>query len=64
MQILLNGERRDVIASTLADVLAECGFDGRFATAVNEVFVPASARSEHVLSDGDRVEVLGAMQGG
>ena len=46
------------------DVLQECGFDGRYATAVNEVFVPASQRAAKNLQDGDRVEVLGAMQGG
>ncbi len=64
MQITLNGDRRDVAATTLADALAECGFSGHFATAVNEVFVPATARDDHALNDGDRIEVLGAMQGG
>ena len=64
MQITLNGERREVSAMMLADALKECGFTGRFATAVNEVFVPASARANHRLQDGDRIEVLGAMQGG
>ncbi len=64
MQITLNGDRREVEATTLADALEECGFSGHFATAVNEVFVPAPARGDHALSDGDRIEVLGAMQGG
>ncbi len=64
MQITLNGERREVEAATLADALEECGFSGRFATAVNEVFVPAANRAGHALSDGDRIEILGAMQGG
>ncbi len=64
MQITLNGDRREVAATTLADALEECGFSGHFATAVNEVFVPAVERPGHALSDGDRVEILGAMQGG
>lgn len=64
MQITLNGERQEVTSATLADVLAECGYSGRFATAVNEVFVPVAARADHVLNEGDRIEVLGAMQGG
>ena len=64
MQIMLNGALRDVQATNLADMLAECGVAGRVATAVNETFVPVSARADHRLSDGDRVEVLGAMQGG
>ena len=64
MQIMLNGERRDIEAATLADALEECGFSGHFATAVNEVFVPAAERPGRALSDGDRIEILGAMQGG
>jgi sulfur carrier protein len=64
MQIMLNGEPRTVTPGTLEEVLRECGFEGRFATAVNEIFVSASGRAAHRLSDGDRVEVLGAMQGG
>ncbi len=64
MQITLNGDRREVAATTLAGALEECGFSGHFATAVNEIFVPAPARGDHALTDGDRIEVLGAMQGG
>lgn len=64
MRITLNGAPREVQAATLAEALAECGFTGRVATAVNEVFVPVSQRQSHKLAEGDRVEVLGAMQGG
>lgn len=64
MQITVNGTPRKVQADTLAGVLEECGFSGRVATAVNEDFVPLSARVETRLKDGDRLEVLGAMQGG
>ncbi|MEM7752184.1 MAG: sulfur carrier protein ThiS [Pseudomonadota bacterium] len=64
MRIMLNGTPREVQAKTLAEALSECGLSGRVATAVNEVFVPVSQREAHGLTDGDRVEVLGAMQGG
>ena len=64
MKITLNGEPRDVAATTLAQLLVECGLNGRVATAVNEAFVPATVRDTHALNDGDRIEVLGAMQGG
>ncbi len=64
MKIVLNGEPREVRAETLADLLAECGFSGRVATAVNENFVPSSLRISRKLSDGDRVEVVAPMQGG
>lgn len=64
MQITVNGTPREVREKTLAAILEECGFSGRVATAVNEDFVPVSARGDRVLKDGDRLEVLGAMQGG
>ncbi len=64
MKIVLNGEPREVQAATLSDLLAECGFTGRVATAVNEEFVPSSLRVGLLLKDGDRVEVLSPMQGG
>ncbi len=64
MKIVLNGEARDVRAQTLAELLDECGFTGRVATAVNEGFVPSSLRIAHKLTNGDRVEVVAPMQGG
>ncbi len=64
MKIVLNGEPRDVAAATLAELLAECGFSGKVATAVNEGFVPAALRAAQQLTEGDRVEVLAPMQGG
>lgn len=64
MKIILNGRARETSAATLAALLAECGFGPRVATAVNESFVAATAREGVALSDGDRVEVLAAMQGG
>lgn len=64
MTIILNGESCEITATNLADLLRDRGYTGRVATAVNEVFVPAAVRSDHVLADGDRVEVLAPMQGG
>lgn len=64
MKIVLNGEARVVRSETLSELLAECGFSGRVATAVNEEFVASSLRVSHHLKDGDRVEVVAPMQGG
>ncbi|WP_171132614.1 MULTISPECIES: sulfur carrier protein ThiS [unclassified Ruegeria] len=64
MKIVLNGEVREVQAETLSDLLDECGYSGRVATAVNEDFVPSSLRIALKLVDGDRVEVVAPMQGG
>ncbi|HTT06895.1 MAG TPA: sulfur carrier protein ThiS [Steroidobacteraceae bacterium] len=50
---------------TLAAALRLCGYgEAIVATAVNGEFVPARARGEIHLRDGDRVEVLAPMQGG
>lgn len=64
MKIVLNGEPCEVAASTLSALLAERGFTGRIATAVNEEFIPSVMRDGHILNDGDRVEIVAPMQGG
>lgn len=64
MKIVINGETREVQAATLSELLVECEFSGRVATAVNEDFVPAALRASHALNDGDRVEIVAPMQGG
>ncbi|MRU16357.1 sulfur carrier protein ThiS [Roseovarius sp. A21] len=64
MKIVVNGDPREVTAATLSGLLAECGFSGRVATAVNEAFVPAGLREQHRLNEGDRVEIVAPMQGG
>ncbi|WPZ23054.1 sulfur carrier protein ThiS [Sulfitobacter faviae] len=65
MKIEVNGERREVTAAQLDAALTELGWgEAKVATALNGSFVPAGARGETMLSDGDRLEVLSAMQGG
>lgn len=65
MRIIVNGERREVSAGALSEVLDELGYGGVVvATAVNETFVPTDSRTETRLSEGDRIEVLAPMQGG
>ena len=65
MKIQLNGVETDITDPNLAAALQELGYGGAaVATAVNEAFVPASLRTTHILSDGDRVEVVAPKQGG
>ncbi len=64
MNITLNGQPCRTDAPTLAALLTEQGFGAKVATARNGVFVPAPRRPETALADGDRIEVLAAMQGG
>jgi sulfur carrier protein len=66
MKIILNGDAHEVPpAASLARALDELGFGGAVvATARNGEFVASSARTDTVLSEGDRIEVLAPMQGG
>ncbi|GAB3114048.1 sulfur carrier protein ThiS [Streptomyces calidiresistens] len=68
--VSLNGERRTLpVGSTLAGAVAAIvpagGTTGRgMAAALNENVVPRAAWERTPLGDGDRVEVLTAVQGG
>jgi sulfur carrier protein len=65
MRILVNGAWREALEMNLASVLDELGYGGSIvATALNGEFVPASARGEVRVTEGDRLEVLAPMQGG
>ncbi|MFK7943467.1 MAG: MoaD/ThiS family protein, partial [Paracoccaceae bacterium] len=53
MKIILNGAPHEARGQTLADLVDEMGLgDAKVATAVNEDFVPATARTATRLSEG------------
>ncbi len=66
MQILLNGESREVPGSaTLAQLLDTLDLgDRRYAVEVNEELIPRSEHAEHRLVAGDRIEIVQAIGGG
>ncbi len=65
MKITINGTKTEVQATTLADLLIELGHgEAKLATALNEDFVPATARADTPLDAGDRVEIVAPRQGG
>jgi sulfur carrier protein len=69
MRVLLNGERRNLPeGATLADLVKDCGLDGErrrgIAVAVDAEVVPRSAWERTQLSDGQKIELLTAIQGG
>lgn len=66
MKLVVNGRARDAGDSwTVADLAADMGAaPSGVAVAVNGEVVARSVWAEHRLDEGDRVEVLGAMQGG
>ena len=66
MHIRLNGENRELEhASTLAGLVERLDLAGkRIAIEVNDELVPRSEHAQHVLREGDRVEIVQAIGGG
>lgn len=66
LRVSVNGAMREVPSgATLADLVAGLTTaPGGVAAAVNETVVPRSRWAATALGDGDRVEVLTAVQGG
>lgn len=65
MKIIVNGEALEAQSETLAELLAELGYENDWiATAVNGELVAGDRREATTLADGDRVEVLSPRQGG
>ncbi len=65
MRIDLNGQTVETQARTLADLLAEQGFEAPcVATALNGDFIARALRPATRLNEGVKVEVLSPMQGG
>ena len=66
MQIIVNGEQRDVSDGlTAAQLVADMDITGkRIAMEVNLEIVPRSTYAEHVFNAGDKIEVVHAVGGG
>ena len=66
MNISVNGERRQLAPDTALDTLvaALTAAPSGVAAALNETVVPRAQWPSTSLSEGDRVEVLTAVQGG
>ncbi len=66
MQVTVNGETREIPAQTTAAQLIEIlGLSGeKLAMEVNLDIVPRSRLAEHVLAEGDRIEIVRAIGGG
>ncbi len=62
----LNGRQRELAEPvSIAALLEANGYAGRaVAVEVNRQIVPRSMHAQHLVSDGDRIEVVHAMGGG
>ena len=65
MVLIVNGERREVQAEHIPDLLAELDYEGAFfAVAVNRAIVRRASWNDVTLRDGDDVEIVTPRQGG
>ena len=65
MRIQVNGEDRQVSATTVQGLVEELGFDIRkVAVERNLAIVPRSLHAETVLVEGDRIELVQFVGGG
>ncbi|MYR71433.1 MULTISPECIES: sulfur carrier protein ThiS [unclassified Streptomyces] len=66
LSVSVNGERRSVAAGTTLDALVAglTSAHSGVAAAVNEAVVPRGRWAATALAEGDRLEVLTAVQGG
>jgi sulfur carrier protein len=65
MQVTINGEPRDVPGGTIREHLVHLGLtEGPVAVEVNRVIVPRAQHPEHVIREGDTVEIVHMVGGG
>ncbi len=65
MRVVVNGETKRVQATTLQDLLEECGYPSKaIATALNGEFVHRHLRLDTKVVEGDNIEVVSPIEGG
>jgi sulfur carrier protein len=65
MRVTVNGEARDIAATSVAALLGELDYEGsHFAIALNYDVVPKSRWAETALKAGDEIEIITPRQGG
>jgi len=67
VDVTLNGEALTLSNFLLPEALCELGYDPEqqgIAVAINMSVVPRSEWSETSIADGDRIDIVGAKQGG
>ena len=65
MRVTVNGEARDIAATSVDGLLRELDYEGtHFAIALNYDVVPKSHWAETSLNAGDEIEIITPRQGG
>ena len=65
MNLLVNGEQTSLTdVATVSELLAALEIDGNIAVEINQEIVARSAFGQHLLADGDQIEIVTAIGGG
>jgi sulfur carrier protein len=65
MQVTVNGERREIAATTVEALMSELDYAGaHVAIAVNFDVLPKSRWAETLIKAGDEIEIITPRQGG
>jgi sulfur carrier protein len=65
MRVIVNGERTEIAAKDLSDLLNELNYeDTHIVIAVNYHVVPRARWTETELNSGDQIEIITPRQGG
>jgi len=65
MRVTVNGEEREIAASSVDSLLSELDYEGtHFAIALNYDVVPKSRWAETEIKSGDEIEIITPRQGG
>jgi thiamine biosynthesis protein ThiS len=65
MRLIVNGEPREIVSSSIEALLRELDYEGtHFAIAVNFDVVPKSQWAATPLKTGDEIEIITPRQGG
>ncbi len=65
MRVIINGEAREISATSVDALLGELDYEGtHFAIALNYDVVPKNRWAETPLKNGDEIEIITPRQGG
>jgi sulfur carrier protein len=65
MRVIVNGEPREIVASSVDALLRELDYEGtHFAIAVNFDVVPRGTWGQTPIKTGDEIEIITPRQGG
>lgn len=65
MRLIINGEKQEITATTLTELLVQFGVDtAQAAVERNRVIVPKSRYASEPLAEGDEIEIVEFIGGG